>query len=116
MLEKHKPFFQPGHKGYKPKGVPNKSTQTMKEFLRLFTEEKKDEIMEAFSQLEPKDKIAAWLKMVQFNTPIKTSHESLKIMEVPEEINALSPDQLRAMIRIQNGEQPIFELLPDARH
>src|SRR5260221_13786638 len=89
-------LFQPGNPGRVP-GSKNKAKQSLVEFLALFTEEKKDEIAEAFSQLTPKEKIQAWGMMISYILPRKQQLEIEPAREIPDEYQNLSFEQLCAI-------------------
>ena len=87
------PVFEKGNPG-KPVGAKCKATKTLKEFLNVFTEENQEEIAAAFSRLDDKDKISAWIAMVKFVMPSKVQMEVAPVTQIPDEYQNLDYETL----------------------
>jgi hypothetical protein len=98
------PVFQKGNTLGRKKGVPNKATKTLKEFLVAFTEEKQDEIIQAFSELDAKDKISAWVAMIKYVLPTKATIELEKIVD-----NSLDGLTYEQIVSIEESNQRLIE-------
>lgn len=53
----------------RPKGVPNKSTKAVREVIIPLIDELAPDVHEKFDQLEAKDWITAYIKLLQFALP-----------------------------------------------
>lgn len=60
--------FAEGNSG-RPKGSKNKSTEQIREFIDAFLEDKQDEVLDAFDQLKPKDKVSFYIDLLQYVLP-----------------------------------------------
>lgn len=87
------------------KGTPNKVTQTMQQFFDdrgIFIPEK---IIELMPELEPRDRIKAWLEVAQYVYPKRKAievtgkdGEAVKVTQIKPELAVLTDDELRQMI------------------
>ena len=60
--------FQKGEGG-RPKGVPNKATGSLREFINELVNENREQVKEDFKALEPKDRIAMFEKLLRYSLP-----------------------------------------------
>jgi hypothetical protein len=67
--------------GGRQKGVPNKTTASMRESLKIFLEAQRPEVEKAFKKLSPKEKVFAYTRLLPFVTPqYSSTNFSLKNM------------------------------------
>ena len=58
-----------GNKTGRPKGVPNKATGSLREFINELVNENREQVKEDFKALEPKDRIAMFEKLLRYSLP-----------------------------------------------
>ena len=58
-----------GNKEGRPKGVPNKATGSLREFINELVNENREQVKEDFKALEPKDRIAMFEKLLRYSLP-----------------------------------------------
>ena len=82
--------FKPGQSGNpngRPKGTKNKSTETIKRMLTDFISVNLDDLQEQYNQLEAKEKLMFFEKIVRFVVPQKTETKT----DGAEEIRVIRP-------------------------
>ncbi|WP_310991944.1 hypothetical protein [Aequorivita marina] len=89
-------------------GVPNKTTQQMKDVMGAFIESKIDDLETIFEQLEPNDKINAIIKMLPYLMP-KQSQMKMEATHKQEaqqlDYSKLSDDELHFIVGIYDKQK-----------
>ncbi len=62
--------------GGRKAGTPNKITSNLRGFIEVFLANNLEEVCNEFSKLEPKEKINAYLKLLEFAIPKLTRMQS----------------------------------------
>ena len=79
--------FKPGTSGNpkgRPKGAGNKEAQVLRDKVKDLLEDNFDTIVDDLKALEPKDRVSAYLKLLEFSLPklksieAKASHEVIQ--------------------------------------
>lgn len=63
------PKGQSGNPSGKPKGAKNRTTKQMKELLTKFAEDKIEDVIDAFDELDAKDKVSAFTSLLKYVIP-----------------------------------------------
>lgn len=81
----------------RPKGVPNKTTTELREMITTLFESKYEDFTSALDELEAKDKVDAYIKIMGYVIPKKT--------ETKIDFNSLSDTQIDDLIeRLKDPE------------
>jgi len=83
--------FQKGEGG-RPKGTPNKITTELRQWITSFLEDNREQIQADWMELEPKDRIVLFEKLLKYALP------TLQAMQLETEFDRLPDDQLDAII------------------
>ena len=83
--------FQKGEGG-RPKGIPNKITADLREWINSFIEGNRDQIKEDWKTLSPKERILFFEKLLKYVLP------TLQAVQMETEFERLPDDQLQAII------------------
>jgi hypothetical protein len=78
--------------GGRPKGSPNKDTAKLRGFLTTFIKKNSKKLQEDFDQLEPKDRVAMFEKLLKYALP------SLSSVSGRIDFNQLSEPELDKII------------------
>ncbi|MBS9768311.1 MAG: hypothetical protein KGV44_12425 [Flavobacteriaceae bacterium] len=78
--------------GGRQKGTPNKTTESTRQWLKMFLDENQKQIEEDFRALEPKERLQVFERLLQYTLP-KMQSVSANI-----DLNVLSDDQLNTII------------------
>jgi hypothetical protein len=79
----------------RPKGIPNKSTNDLRQWLTDFVNDQRDQIVNDWQCLEPKDRIVMFEKLMRFVLPtlqattLQTDFERLTDKQLDHVINEL---------------------------
>lgn len=85
----------------RPKGVPNKVTGDLRQWITNFIDDNREQIQQDWQALEPKDRIVMFEKLLKYSLPTLQAVQ----MDVKTELEALTDDQLDAIIqKITNGK------------
>ena len=84
--------FDKGHEkiGGRPKGVPNKMTADLKSRIAQIVQDGFDAIESDLAELEPKDRVGAYLKMLEYLLP--------RQLESKIDVSRLSDDEVEALL------------------
>lgn len=98
---------QSGNPNGRPKGTPNKSSQEVREFMQSFLSEKFENLDEIYSQLEPKDKINAIIKMLPYVVPKQMQMDLMATVETKPtlDLSKLTDEELHLIIEINEKAQ-----------
>jgi dsRNA-specific ribonuclease len=80
----------------RPAGSPNKVTKSMRERVNSFLEEKFDTVQEAFDELDPKDQLQFYIKLLAFGLPTLKAVDHSGLSE--SRLEALTDEQLNELI------------------
>lgn len=80
---------QTGNPNGRPKGKPNKVTAEMKEKIQLFVASNFETIQKDFENVDAKDRLIIFERLLKYVIPAKVEQENLKIDEFPEQINII---------------------------
>lgn len=72
------PKGKTGNPKGKPVGTKNKTTVKTKEIITGFIEDKLKDVMKAFDELEPKDKVSAFTSLLKYVIPPARDNEADK--------------------------------------
>ncbi len=98
--------------GRKP-GSPNRTTKAVKEFLTDFFENNRDQAMEDYLKLSPKDRLMFFEKVISYLTPKPTEQQNILVeykhlekllRETPQEYLTELENKLLKLNSIQNGD------------
>jgi hypothetical protein len=87
--------FQKGTSGNikgKPKGSVNKATTELRQWITAFINENKDQLQDDWKQLDPKDRIILFERLLKYSLP------TLQATSLDFDFERLSEDQLDAII------------------
>ncbi len=76
----------------RPKGVPNKATTDLRQWITNFLEENREQIQQDWKSLQPKDRIVLFEKLLKYALP------TLQSVQVETEFDRLPDDQLQTII------------------
>lgn len=94
----NKTSFKKGEGG-RPKGKPNKATKDLRQWINSFIESQTDQIQKDWQQLEPKDRIVLFEKLLKYSLPtlqatsLTTDFERLSDEDLDRIINELKKNQ-----------------------
>ncbi len=80
---------QTGNPSGRPKGTPNKVTAEMKEKIQLFVESNFETIQKDFDNVDAKDRLIIFERLLKYVIPTKIEQENVKPDESPEQINII---------------------------
>jgi hypothetical protein len=81
--------------GGRNKGTPNKVTTELRVRISNFLDAKFDTILDEFNELEPKDKVNLYLKLIEYVIPKMRSFEETTLSQ----LLAMTPQQRAARIQ-----------------
>ena len=76
----------------RPAGVPNKATKQIREMINDFLDQNFDNIVEAFYELQPREKVKFYIDLLQYGVP------KLQATELKTDFEKLSDEQLDKII------------------
>jgi len=80
---------QTGNPNGRPKGTPNKVTAEMKEKIQLFVESNFETLQKDFDNVDAKDRLIIFERLLKYVIPTKIEQENVKPDESPEQINII---------------------------
>lgn len=91
---------QTGNPNGRPKGSPNKATRDLRQWINGFIESQTDQIQRDWQQLEPKDRITLFEKLLKYSLP------TLQATNLTTDLEKLSDEDLdRIVNEILNKQQ-----------
>ena len=76
-----------GNPAGRPKGAPNKATGSLRENINRLLEDNFEQVAKDVSTLEPKDRVTAWLKLLEYALPKQRQQalevEGLERLQIP---------------------------------
>ena len=86
--------FQPGHKklGGRRAGTPNKSTQSLRNWVRLFVTRNTKQMQSDLDALDPRDRLILLEKFMRYTIPQQQA------VSAAVDLNRLSDDQLDQVV------------------
>lgn len=91
---------QTGNPNGRPKGSPNKATKDLRQWINGFIESQTDQIQQDWQQLEPKDRIVLFEKLLKYSLP------TLQATNLTTDLEKLSDEDLdRIVNEILNKQQ-----------
>ncbi len=75
--------------GGRKKGATNKISALMKEKIQLFIESNFETIQKDFDNVDAKDRLIIFERLLKYVIPAKVEQENIKIDEFPEQINII---------------------------
>ncbi|HRO47687.1 DUF5681 domain-containing protein [Agriterribacter sp.] len=91
---------QTGNPNGRPKGSPNKATKDLRRWVTTFIESQTDQIQQDWQQLEPKDRIVLFEKLLKYSLP------TLQATSLTTDLEKLSDEDLdRIVNEILNRQQ-----------
>ena len=85
----------------RPKGIPNKVTTDLRQWITNFLEENREQIQEDWKALEPKDRIVLFEKLLKYALP------TLQATSLTTDFERLTDEQLDTII--ENLKKTIYE-------
>ena len=76
----------------RPKGVPNKITLNLRQWISKFLDDNREQLLKDWEQLEPKERIVLFEKLLKYTIP------TLASVQVESEYERLPEDQLDKII------------------
>jgi|SRR5690606_12623154 len=87
-----------GNPNGRKKGVPNKITTSLKTSIEAFLREKWPEVNDIWRQLEPKDKLAFFEKLMKYSVPTLQAVAVDARIDTSDKIQQLDDEQLNVLI------------------
>ena len=81
-----------GNKAGKPKGTVNKTTIDLRQWINNFIEGQRDQIQKDWKELEPKDRIVLFEKLLKYSLP------TLQATSLTTDFEKLTDEQLDLII------------------
>ncbi len=81
-----------GNPNGRPKGSENKSSQLLRERISTLLEDQYEFVLEDIKQLKPKERVDAWLKLLEYAVP-KLQRTEIKSLTTVEELLTMSPKE-----------------------
>jgi hypothetical protein len=96
-----------GHKGLKPKGARHKASAALRTRINNFLSDNWERIVEDFEQLEPKERLVFYERLMQYGLPKLQSIEYSAMLE--RQVENLSDEDLTQLLesitdKIENNE------------
>jgi hypothetical protein len=85
-----------GHKGLKPKGAQHRTSAALRTRINTFLSDNWERIVEDFEQLEPKERLIFYERLMQYGLPKLQSIEYSAMME--RQIENLSDEDLTHLL------------------
>lgn len=76
----------------RPKGVPNKVTSNLREWINKFLEDNQEQIKSDWKRLDPRDRITLFEKLLKYSIPV------LQATAITTEFDKLSEEDLDKII------------------
>ena len=86
------PKGKTGNPNGRPKGSPNKTTQSVREWLKKLIDDNREQIKKDLAALEPKERLQMLEKFMQYTVP------KMQSVEAKIDVDSLSDDQLNKLI------------------
>ena len=86
------PKGKTGNPNGRPKGSPNKTTQSVREWLTKLIDDNREQIKKDLAALEPKERLQMLEKFMQYTVP------KMQSVEAKIDVDSLSDDQLNKLI------------------
>lgn len=86
------PKGKTGNPNGRPKGKPNKATTDLRQWIKNFLEENREQIQQDWKLLEPKDRITLFEKLLKYSVPV------LQATSLTTDFDKLPDEQLDKII------------------
>jgi hypothetical protein len=96
MERTEKGTFAKGHKGFKPKGATNKAAGALRTRINKFLSDNWEQIEQDFQQLEPKERLIFYERIMRYGLPQLQSIQYTAMIE--KDIESLSDADLDTLL------------------
>lgn len=92
-----------GNPAGKPQGTRNKTTRQMRDLISGFLADNFEDVVEAFEELKPREKVKAYVDLLQYaipkmqSTQLKSDFEAMTDEELEELVKTLNENYLRSI-------------------
>ena len=87
------PKGKTGNPNGRPKGSPNKTTQSVREWLTKLIDDNREQMQKDLASLEPKERLQMLEKFMQYTVP------KMQSVEAKIDLDRLTSDQLDQLIK-----------------
>lgn len=83
----------------RPKGVPNKATKDIRKWINNFLSDNLSQIQEDFKNLEPKDRVLLFEKLLKYSVPALQLTDITAVVNEENKLQKMSDEQLKARLK-----------------
>lgn len=96
---------QSGNPGGRPRGVGNKSTEKLRKAVRKLLEDNLDQIIEDLREMDAKQRLDTWTKLLEFALPKLARVESTNIIDISNMSDQQVDELINRVIENENEEE-----------